>query len=87
MTPPPNIPYALAFDGRGINDGTDPYKPRLLTMSNTCPAELARACAALPQLLQALETAAVAGDHGADVSLVAYEARQALTAAGYTFNS
>lgn len=57
MTPPPNVPHALSFDGRGVNDGTIPYKPRLLTMSHTCPPELARACAALPQLLQALEYA------------------------------
>ena len=57
MTPPPNIPQTLTFDGHGINDGANPYKPRLLTMSHTCTPELARACAALPQLLQTLEYA------------------------------
>lgn len=99
MTPPPNIPSALTFDG------TDPYKPRLLTMSHTCPSELARACAALPQLLQALEyahrcaSAAVldANPHGdlepgdsaaLDAATMERDTyRAALTAAGYAFNA
>lgn len=99
MTPPPNIPNALTFDGRGVNDGTDPYKPRLLTMSHTCTPELARACAALPQLLQALESVPELPDdyhpHNPDAIEAFVDAlrqwqetqRAALTAAGYTFNA
>ena len=99
MTPPPNIPNALTFDGSEIIDETSEYKPNVFTLSACCPPELARACAALPQLLRALETVPELPDdyhpHNPDAIEAYVDAlrhwqetqRVALTAAGYTFDA
>ena len=56
----PNIPTTLSFDGRGINNASAEYCPRLFTIApghtNDEQAQaLGRAFAAVPALLEALE--------------------------------
>lgn len=58
----PNIPAALSFDSRGINNASAEYCPRLFTIApghkNDPQAQaLGHAFAAVPALLEALEHA------------------------------
>lgn len=42
------------FDGKGINDATDPYRRRLATLAPDAPREAGVLMAAAPELLAAL---------------------------------
>lgn len=95
----PNIPSALSFDFRGINDASDEFKPRLFTLTSSrvndprCQS-LGKAFAAVPALLEALEhlhrLASVqinqsATHAGLENCDALAKARSALVAAGYQF--
>lgn len=59
---------AFSFDGKGINDASDPYKPRLATLTEAGhKAEIGPALEALPDLLTAAvevaRTELFLGDH------------------------
>ena len=95
----PDIPAALSFDSRGINDASREYAPRLfsITLGRTNDPQmqaLGHAFAAVPALLEALETLLArsqkhlpqnADNNGLTNCDAIAKARSALTAAGYQF--
>lgn len=95
----PNIPSALSFDSRGINDASCEYAPRLfsITPGRTNDPQmqaLGHAFSAVPAVLEALEALLERSqkhlpqnaDHEGLTNCDAIaKARSALTAAGYQF--
>lgn len=95
----PNIPAALSFDSRGINDASGEYAPRLFTITpgrtnDPQMQALGHAFSAVPALLEALEALLARSqkhlpqnaDHDGLKNCEALaKARSALTAAGYQF--
>ena len=80
---PPNIPAKLSFDGRGINDLSQQYAPRVLTLTPGALGKydgLCKAIAALPEILEAMETTLQRADiFGHEAELM----RCAMLKAGY----
>lgn len=84
----PNIPAALSFDSRGINDASSEYSPRLFSITpgrtnDPQTQALGHALAAVPALLEALET--IHANAAESPEWIRRHTVSALISAGYQF--